>query len=171
MLSMARSCRDCPAYWVPALLFLSFWYLILRTRLNSGRLSRFISFHSFWVKLSTSCFFIIPQTFREIPAIPPSSATLRFAADPKLRTAHFLLFSWRQTNRPLLPPSDRNKVTKFCIFQHFLNSVLHLKDTPSHQIRSDSSSWKSRRSELLVLLALATVALGAAWKVFTESHL
>ena len=52
-----------------------------------------IYFFSFWVKLSTSCFFIIPQTFREIPAIPPSSATLRFAADPKLRTAHFLLFS------------------------------------------------------------------------------
>ena len=171
MLAMGRSCRDSPAYWVPRSLFClsNMWR-------NHHKLREIVEiyFFWFWVKLSTSSFIIIPQTFPGNPRDPPIFADLELRGGSEI-TDGSLFIVQLTSERPPPSPALRSVQSHQILYQSeqipesaFCEFYSPFKSRPP-QIRSDLSSWKSGRLELLVPLVLTRVALGAAWKVFTQS--
>ena len=150
MLAMGRSCRDSPAYWVPRSLF-----CLSNMWCNHPKLWEIVEiyFFWFWVKLSTSSFIIIPQTFPGNPRDPPIFADLELRGGSEITDGSLFIVQLTSErpppfSRPQIGTKSPNSVSIRSRNQHFVNSIPHLKAVPlnSDQIcllgkAEDRSCW------------------------------
>ena len=134
MLAMGRSCRDSPAYWVPSSLF-----CLSNMWCNHPKLREIVEiyFFWFWVKLSTSSFIIIPQTFPGNPRDPPIFADLELRGGSEITDGSLFIVQLTSDQPPPSPALRSEQSHQILYFSAFCEFCSPFKRHPltSDQIR------------------------------------